>query len=117
MSTDRADTAKATYLPTDREPTLKEIQRYVVPGASEVWEELGIELELDDDGTIVDQIRQERGGNKAKCCLDVVKTWRKGTGMEPKTWGTLLKCLRAVSGAEAAITSIQENIFDGMFSE
>ncbi len=100
---------------SDRKPTLKEIQKFVVPHALEIWEELGIELELDDDGAILDRIRQARNRLESKCCLDVLKEWLRGAGVEPKTWRNLLKCLEAMShpAAERAIAAIGENILDG----
>ncbi len=102
---------------SDRKPTLKEIQKFVVPHASEVWEELGIELELDDDGAILDRIRQARNRLDSKCCLDVLKAWLQGAGVEPKTWRNLLKCLEAMShpAAERAIAAIGGNIFGGEY--
>ncbi len=81
----------------------------------EIWEDLGIELELDEDGSILDKILREREGNQSKCCLDVVKAWLQGAGVGPKTWGTVLESLGAISGGEGAITSIQENILNGRY--
>ena len=93
-----------------QKPTLKEVRDYVVPHVSSgKWEYLGIELDLDDDGTLVDHIRKERGGDEAKCCLDVLKAWLQGKGVEPKTWRTLVGCLRKIEAKEA-VRSIEENI-------
>ena len=96
--------------PADQQkPTLKEVQKYVVHHVAPKWEDLGIELNLDDDGTLMDSIRKERGKDEAKCCLDVLKAWLQGKGEEPKTWRTLVGCLREIK-AEEAIRSIEENI-------
>ena len=97
----------------DHKPNLKELWKYLIPHASGIWEDLGIELNRDEDGTILDKIRRERGDNESKCCLDVVKAWLQGAGEEPKTWKTLMDCMREIQGAEAAITSIQSYIVDG----
>ena len=101
------------FFPVDcidqQKPTLKEVQKYVIRHVAPKWEDLGIELNLDDDGTLIDSIRKERGGDEAKCCLDVLKAWLQGKGEEPKTWRTLINCLREIE-AEEAIRSIEENI-------
>ena len=76
------------------------------------WEELGIELDLDEDGRLLDSISERRGGDEAKCCLDVLKAWLQGKGEEPKTWRTLVDCLREIRTDECheAIKSIEENL-------
>ena len=68
-----------------------------------------MELNLDDDGTLIDSISEKRGGDETKCCLDVLKAWLQGKGEEPKTWRTLVGCLREIK-AEDAVRSIEENI-------
>ena len=70
---------------------------------------MGIQLNLDDDGSICDSISEKRGGDEAKCCLDVLKAWLQGKGEEPKTWRTLVDCLREMK-AEETIRPIEENI-------
>ena len=95
-----------------QKPTLKALQKYVVPHATPKWEDLGIELELDEDGQLLDDIKKERGKDEAKCCLDVLKKWLQGAGVEPKTWGTLIHCLREIE-AQEAVESIEENVLKG----
>ena len=99
-------------LPLDRKPTIKELQNHVVRHVASKWEELGIQLNLDDDGSICDSISEKRGGDEAKCCLDVLKTWLQGKGEEPKTWRTLVDCLREIKAEEGeeAIRSIEDNV-------
>ena len=41
--------------------------------------------------------------------MDVVTAWLRGTGVSPKTWGTLLHCLEETE-IHGAVRSIQENI-------
>ena len=41
--------------------------------------------------------------------MDVVTAWLRGTGVLPKTWGTLLRCLEETE-MHQAVRSIQENI-------
>ena len=90
-----------------QKPTLKELQKCVVHQIALKWEDLGIQLNLDDDGTLINSISKNRGGDAAKCCLDVLKVWLQGRGEEPKTWRTLVDCLREIK-AEEAIRSIEK---------
>ena len=76
-----------------------------------MWEDLGIELNLDEDGQLIDSIVEERAKDESKCCLDVLKIWLQGKGEEPKTYEVLIRCLREV-GAEGAIESIHKNILE-----
>ena len=71
---------------------------------------MGIQLNLDDDGSICDSISKKRDGNEVKCCLDVLKAWLQGKGEEPKTWKTLVDCLREIKAEEGeeAIRSIED---------
>ena len=86
----------------------------MIPLAAPKWEELGIELEVvDDNGRLIDKIKAERGNDEKKCCLDVVKPWLQGAGMEPKTWGVLVACLKDIDAGDA-VQSIEENIIKGI---
>ena len=92
-------------------PKLSELQRYVKPFAASKWEELGTALGLadDDDGELLSNIETKRSGNEEKCFMDVVTAWLRGTGVLPKTWGTLLRCLEETE-MHQAVRSIQENL-------
>ena len=46
----------------------------------------------EDDGELLSKIESKRSGNEEKCFMDVVTAWLRGTGVSPKTWGTLLRC-------------------------
>ena len=92
-----------------QKPTLKELQKSVIHHVAPKWEDLGIQLSLDDDGSLIDSISEKRGRDEAKCCLDVLKAWLQGKGEEPKTWRTLVDCLREIK-AEEAIRSIEKDI-------
>ena len=54
---------------------LKELKKHVIGFAAHQWEDLGIELNIDDNGSKLDEIKKERRGDEAKCCLDVLKAW------------------------------------------
>ena len=81
------------------------------PFAASQWEELGTALGLadEDDGELLSNIESKRSGNEEKCFMDMVTAWLRGTGVLPKTWGTLLRCLQETELHEA-VRSIQENI-------
>ena len=99
----------------DQEPRLKELQKYVIPHVGPKWEDLGIELELDDDDQLLDEIKRDRRGDEEKCCLDVVRKWLQGAGpVEPRTWRKLLECLREIDATDA-INSIEANILTGRY--
>ena len=81
------------------------------PFAASQWEELGTALGLadEDDGELLSNIESKRSGNEEKCFMEMVTVWLRGTGVLPKTWGTLLRCLQETELHEA-VRSIQENI-------
>lgn len=85
------------------------MKKHVIGFAAHQWEDLGIELNIDDNGSKLDEIKKERRGDEAKCCLDVLKAWLQGAGEEPKTWEVLLNCLREI-GANEAVQSIERNV-------
>ena len=73
------------------------------------WKELGLQFNLDDDGSIVHSINETCGGDEEKCCLYILNSWLDGKVKEPKTWRTLMGYLREI-GAEETIKSIEKNI-------
>jgi len=72
---------------------------------------LGTALGLadEDDGQLLSEIETRKGGNEGKCFMEVVNVWLRGSGVGPKTWGTLLHCLKETEMHEA-VRSIQEKI-------
>jgi len=58
---------------------------------------------------MLSEIETKKGGNEGKCFMEVVNVWLRGSGVGPKTWGTLLHCLKETEMHEA-VRSIQENI-------
>ena len=81
------------------------------PFAASQWEELGTALGLadEDDGELLSNIESKRSGNEEKCFMDVVTAWLRGTGVSPKTWGTLLHCLEETEMYQA-VRLTQKNI-------
>ena len=63
----------------------------------------------EDDGQLLSEIESKKGENEGKCFMEVVTVWLRGTGVLPKTWGTLLRCLEETE-MHQAVRSIQENI-------
>ena len=63
----------------------------------------------EDDGQLLSEIETRKGGNEGKCFMEVVNVWLRGSGVGPKTWGTLLHCLKETEMHEA-VQSIQEKI-------
>ena len=63
----------------------------------------------EDDGQLLSEIETRKGGNEGKCFMEVVNVWLRGSGVGPKTWGTLLHCLKETEMNEA-VRSIQEKI-------
>ena len=62
----------------------------------------------EDDGKLLNEIENKKGGNEGKCFMEVVTVWLRGAGVRPKTWGTLLGCLEEIEMHEV-IKSIREN--------
>ena len=75
------------------------------------FEDLGIVLLGDDDGSLVDQIKEDCHHKSADIVGDILKRWVRGKGKQPVTWRTLTDCLKTIglsplaSSIELSLTS------------
>ena len=75
------------------------------------FEDLGIVLLGDDDGSLVDQIKISCHHVPADIVGDILKRWVRGKGKQPVTWRTLTDCLKTIglsplaSSIELSLTS------------
>lgn len=76
------------------EPTMRDINRYIIQRISAHWEDVAYALEY----TIpyVERIKNDYKDSR-KCCKELFKNWLTTEhGAEPKTWETLLARLKEV---------------------
>ena len=75
------------------------------------FEELGLDLLEDDDGSLVDQIKADCHHKSADIVAEIFKRWVRGKGKQPVTWRTLTDCLKTIglsplaSSIELSLTS------------
>ncbi|KAL5500432.1 hypothetical protein EMCRGX_G011992 [Ephydatia muelleri] len=91
-----------------QKPSTRDLQRHVVPHVRE-WESLCIELNVDQDGSVLGDIKRCCKDDSKACCREVLLRWLRGEGEGPPTWGTMIDCLQRI-GAEEAIADIEENV-------
>ena len=61
------------------------------------FEELGLVLLEDKDGSLVDQIISDHRGKASNIVGDILRTWVRGRGRQPVTWRTLVVVLYEIS--------------------
>ena len=99
---------------TDRlndRPTNKELREHVQKKIGDKWEEVAIELGLDDDGddngdkkTTLDDIREKRKDNPNMAAYNVLNSWLKSMRIKP-TWGGLIEALHG-AGLQEVVKSV-----------
>ena len=92
-------------------PTNKELREHVQKKIRDKWEEVAIELGLDDDGddngdkkTTLDDIREKRKDNPTMAAYGVLNSWLRSTRIKP-TWGGLIEALRG-AGLQGVVESV-----------
>ena len=103
---------------TDRlsdRPTNKELREHVQKKIGDKWEEVAIELGLDDDGddngdkkTTLDDIREKRKDNPNMAAYYVLNSWLRSMRIKP-TWGGLIKALQE-AGLQEAVESVTTHL-------
>ena len=63
------------FLTALSKPTLKYLMKELYPKSADKWEDIGIELEV-DDGLLV-QIRTDYPGDSKKCLRETLRIWLK----------------------------------------
>lgn len=94
----------------DRVPTLRELYHYVVVRVSYKWEQLGVYLELDRDGSRLAAIKRSyiQLGVET-CCMQMFMVWLNEGKRELVNWGTIFSCLENI-GSKAVIKEIIRNL-------
>ena len=90
-------------------PTVKELKQYVKCFIGDKWEELAIELGLDEDeesAKKLDEIRMKRKDNASMASYNVLMLWYRNQNAN-RTWEELKRALAAV-GLIDAVKSIDE---------
>ena len=60
------------------------------------YSRFGILLLMDDTGSTVATIAKAKGPDPVDITTEIFSRWLEGTGLEPRSWLTLVKCLRSV---------------------
>ena len=92
---------------TDEKPNLDELYTFeychgvkktvvmTIEGIGTDYFQFGVCLLDDNNGNRVDRIEKSRlNWNSDRIVSDIMKEWLKGRGRRPRTWSTLLECLR-----------------------
>ena len=90
-------------------PTIGELKKYVRTFVGDKWEELAVELGLDEDEESekkLKEIKKERKDNHSMASYDVLKLWLSSQNAN-RTWEGLKRALMAV-GLVDAVKSITE---------
>ena len=66
------------------------------------YEDFGIMLLEDKGGDLVENISDSSRNKPTYVTKEIVRKWRKGTGMKPVTWATLIKVLEKLGLSELA---------------
>ena len=80
-------------------PLLKHLIRELHPKVSDKWEDIGIELEVDDDKLV--QIRTEFSGDNKKCLREMMREWLKGN-YPPPSWEAIAQVMDDMKENELA---------------
>ena len=89
-------------------PSMKELNRYVVPQYAVFWRDIALELELDYEK--VDDIEASFSRNE-KCLLDVLKVWLDSNN--DTTWEALELAVINVKRMKSGLNPIDEVDSDG----
>ena len=96
----------------DDRPTNKELREHVQKKIVDKWEEVAVELGLDDDGsddegdkkTMLDDIREKRKDNPNMAAYSVLNSWLKSMRIK-LTWGGLIEALHG-AGLQEVVKSV-----------
>ena len=90
-------------------PTIGELKKYVRTFVGDKWEDLAVELGLDEDEECakkLEEIKTKREDNSSMASYDVLKLWQGNQNANP-SWEGLKRALKAV-GLVDAVKSINE---------
>ena len=73
------------------------------------FEDLGLDLLDDDDGSLVDQIAADCHHKSAETVAEIFKRWLRGKGKQPVTWRTLTDSLKSI-GLSSLASSIEHSL-------
>jgi len=87
------DSLLSKHIIGHKKPTIKLLQRIVIPRISAKWHELGIELYKDSDVSLLDTFKRESSKDYTEGCSKMFNYWL--GKYEDATWEKLIKALRA----------------------
>ena len=80
-------------------PTLKYLMKELHPKVSDKWEDIGIELEVDDE--LLVQIKKDYPGDSKQCLREMLREWLK-TSNPPPSWEAIAQVAADVGDEELA---------------
>ena len=92
----------ALFLTTGDRPTLPVLKNFpvkddsinIVDVIANDYENFGIQLLMDKDGSTVKNIETTHLQNPVAITTGILRKWLQGRGREPITWSTLIECLK-----------------------
>ena len=80
-------------------PTLKYLMKELHPKVSDKWDDVGIELEVDD--RLLIQIRKDYPGDSKQCLKEVLREWLQ-TNNPPPSWEAIAQVMADIEEDELA---------------
>lgn len=78
---------------------LKYLMRELHPKVSDKWEDIGVELEVDDDRLV--QIRTQFPGDNKRCLREMIREWLKANN-PPPSWEAIAQVMDDMKENELA---------------
>ena len=97
------------------EPQMFELSEYVIPKVVHKWEHLAFCMRYKPGE--VEAFRKD-SQNTNQCCIKLFKHWlESGHGPEPKTYQTLLNCIKRIDDLKAASEEIERDLIKGKYKQ
>ena len=96
-------------------PTLKMLQRHVIPYVASRWFELGLELFDEEEEHMLNNIESTYKDNTDKCCLEMFRKW--SMAHNNGTWSQIVEALKSPGVKLAAVADkLEKNLIGNVYS-
>ena len=88
---------------------MKLLHSIVIPKISSEWKTVADFLEL--DLSLIKIIQERCKNDSTKCCGEMLREWlMSDSGLQPKTWSTLIKTLKVIKQLPAVTEEIEQKL-------
>lgn len=81
------------YLIVSKEPTLKDLQKEFHTKVADLWEDIGIQLDIDEG--VLNKLKADNIGNTGNCLREMFKVWLTKCNPSP-AWSAIVEALGAL---------------------